>query len=192
MNDVVQAEIINGIKEIQELNNNEFSKTNEAIKKVEEAHEKLAFEDKIPEKDIAKKVSLTQIEIDLGLASLAKSTALKLVKLEKYLSKIEDIIYNDETLTELDKGKLLQLYSQTRIMRSELLKSLTEIRSKIDFETLNAQIQALNIQNERNEISSLDEIVNKILENENFLNEVQELQKSKIDEIKNNKGENND
>jgi hypothetical protein len=164
---------------------NEFSKSTEYIKDIEEEHEKLlSGEKRIPDKHLADKVSTTILEIDLSLVALMKSTSHKLIKLEKFLSKIEDIIFNDKTLADLDKGKLLQLYGQTRIMRGELLKSLNELKEKVDVDRLEGQIQALNIQNNKNEITTLDEIVEKILENDGFLDESIKVQLSEIDKIK--------
>jgi predicted RNA-binding protein with EMAP domain len=183
-NDIIEAYIEEDIKlQIQE--NNEFSKSTEYVKDLEEEHEKLiSGNSKVPKKEIADRVSTTMLEIDLSLVALMKSTSHKLLKLEKFLSKIEDIIFNDNTLEELDKGKLLQLYGQTRIMRGELLKSLNELREKVDTERLEGQIKSLNIQNNKNEITSLDEIVEKILSDDNFVKESLRTTLNEIDKIK--------
>ena len=183
-NDIIEAYVEEDIK-LQLQDNNEFSKSVEYVKDLEEEHEKLlSGEKKVPDKEIADKVSTTMLEIDLSLVALMKSTSHKLLKLEKFLSKIEDIIYSDETLVELDKGKLLQLYGQTRIMRGELLKSLNELKEKVDTERLEGQIQSLNIQNNKNEITSLDEIVEKILSDDKFLEESFKTSISEIDKLK--------
>jgi len=183
-NDIIEAYIEEDVK-LQMQDNNDFSKSVEYVKDLEEEHEKLlSGEKRVPDKEIADKVSTTMLEIDLSLVALMKSTSHKLLKLEKFLSKIEDIIYSDETLVELDKGKLLQLYGQTRIMRGELLKSLNELKEKVDTERLEGQIQSLNIQNNKNEITSLDEIVEKILSDDKFLEESIRTQLNTIEEIK--------
>jgi len=175
--------------ELEWIYNEDFKKIKEYTKDLESEQEKLLSGEKdIPDKDLAKTVSKTSLEIDLALIALMKSTSYKILKLEKFLSDIEAIIYSEETLKELDKGKLLQLYAQTRIMRGELLKSLNDLREKIDIDRIEGQIQALNIQNEKNEITTLDEIVEKILKDENFLEKAVEVNKDIIDEIK---GENN-
>ena len=181
-NDIIEAYIEEDVK-LKLQDHEEFSKSIKYVKDLEEEQEKLlSGERRVPRKEIAEKVSTTMLEVDLSLVALMKSTANKLLKLEKFLSKIEDIIFNDTTLAELDKGKLLQLYGQTRIMRGELLKSLNELKKEVDTERLEGQIKALHIQNDKNEITSLDEIVEKILDNENFF---QEAVKSNLDEIEN-------
>jgi len=175
--------------ELEWIYNEDFKKIKEYTKDLESEQEKLLSGEKdIPDKDLAKTISKTSLEIDLALIALMKSTSYKILKLEKFLSDIEAIIYSEETLKELDKGKLLQLYAQTRIMRGELLKSLNDLREKIDIDRIEGQIQALNIQNEKNEITTLDEIVEKILKDEKFLEKAVEVNKDIIDEIK---GENN-
>jgi len=182
--EIIEAYIEEDIK-LQLQENNEFSKSSEYTKELEEEQEKLlSGKTKVPDIKILDRVSTTMLEIDLSLVALMKSTSHKLIKLENFLSKIEDIIFSNETLVDLDKGKLLQLYGQTRIMRGELLKSLNELREKVDTERLEGQIQSLNIKNDSDEISSLDEIVEKILSDENFLEESLKTSLKEIDKIK--------
>ncbi|MCK5535414.1 MAG: hypothetical protein KAI79_01230 [Bacteroidales bacterium] len=122
--------------EIMNPTPNTYSVVSSYTEDLEEETEKLVSERKLPKKDIIAEVSTTDMVIDLALASLAKNTALKLNKLERFLGKIEDQLFSDSVIKNMKPADLMGLYTQVRFMRTDSFKTLKDIRNDIDFDFL--------------------------------------------------------
>jgi len=147
---------------------------------IKEETEKLVRDRKIPERNIISEVSTAELAIDLAMANIAKQTAVKLQKLEGFLGKIEDKLFNDEILDKMNKGDLLLLYTNTRMMRSDAFRMIREIRKDVDFSTLEANLLSLHakesISSSNNGDESMNSILQTLLSDENFLAGAEEEQ----------------
>jgi len=172
-NDIIVATVVG--KEPTNLggDDTQFREATKITKDIEKSNEELLRENKTPDRSMAKKVSKTELSIDLALAATAKQYSQKILKFETFLAKIEDKIFNDETIAELTSGDLLTLYTNTRLMKSETFKTLQAIKKDIDFDKLEINILALNAKDENSSDDStpsdVSDILDKVMENENFL-----------------------
>ena len=172
--EVIKAEIIDNVKDnpVSISRTDEFSKANDYTKKLEESNEELLRDNKIPDREIAKLISSTELSIDIALAAQAKQLSHKLLKLEGFLSKIEDRLFNDETIAELDKSELMALYTNTRLMKTDAFKMLKEIKKDIDFDKLEVSIMALNAKGDMTKEHSsgdVNDVLEKLMKSESFL-----------------------
>lgn len=154
--------------------NSEYSDVSDMTDNIKKETEKLVKERKIPERSIIAEVSTAELAIDLAMANLAKQTAVKLLKMEGFLGKIEDKLFNDDILENMNKGDLLLLYTNTRMMRSDAFRMIREIRKEVDFSTLEANLMSIHAKESVKSHAEGDDPMNSILESllsdENFLN----------------------
>jgi len=173
MNDIISADIINDLNELdiksEEIpEQNIFKSLDILSKKDDEIIEKLLFDGDIPDKDFIKRVKLSSLGVSLSLIQLAKKLAAKLQLIEKYLSKLEDKLFNDQTLKTLETGELLQLYQSTRILFERTEDMLMKIQDKVDVEGVAMTLKALNAKSE-NEEESID------LENQEDIDDIMQM-----------------
>ena len=143
--DIIDMELYEAQKKIDEMaGNTEYSDVSVMTEQIQEETESLVRDKKIPARAIIDEVSTTELAIDLAMANIAKQTAVKLQKLEGFLGKIEDKLFNDDILEKMNKGDLLLLYTNTRMMRSDAFKMIREIRKDVDFSTLEANLMSLH------------------------------------------------
>ena len=157
----------------------EYSDVSDMTQNIQEETESLVRDKKIPERSIISEVSTTELAIDLAMANIAKQTAVKLQKLEGFLGKIEDKLFNDEILDKMNKGDLLLLYTNTRMMRSDAFKMIREIRKDVDFSTLEANLMSLHAKESIKDAEGDDgmkSILQTLLSDENFLNDAESEQ----------------
>jgi hypothetical protein len=157
---------------LMETTSDDFSNATEFTKEIEKSNEELLKHNKIPDRNIAKLISSTEISIDLALAAQAKQLSHKMLKLESFLSKIEDTLFSDDTIAELDKGDLMNLYTNTRLMKTDSFRMLKDIKKEIDFDKLEVSIMALNAKDDMNTVdedSNVNDILDKLMKNEGFL-----------------------
>jgi len=181
----INAELLEAQKQLLrfEEENKEYSDVSEMTSNIKDETERLVKDRKIPERSIIGEVSTTELAIDLAMANIAKQTAVKLQKLEVFLGKIEDKLFNDDILDDMNKGDLLLLYTNTRMMRSDAFRMIREIRRDVDFSTLEANLLSLHAKESLSN-STGDESVNSILESllsdESFLENVAKEQSEEL------------
>ena len=181
MNEIISADIINDLNELdikpEEIpDQNIFKSLDILSKKDDEIIEKLLFDGDIPDKDFIKRVKLSSLGVSLSLIQLAKKLAAKLQLIEKYLSKLEDKLFNDQTLETLETGELLQLYQSTRILFERTEDMLMKIQDKVDVDGVAMTLKALNAKSE-NEEENID------LDNQEDIDDIMQM----IAEIKSKK-----
>ena len=157
-----------------EVESTEYSDVSEMTQNIQDETESLVRDKKIPERSIISEVSTAELAIDLAMANIAKQTAVKLQKLEGFLGKIEDKLFNDDILEKMNKGDLLLLYTNTRMMRSDAFKMIREIRKDVDFSTLEANLMSLHAKESIKDAEgddSMNSILQTLLSDENFLND---------------------
>ena len=164
----------------------EYSDVSEMTENIRHETESLVKDRKIPERSIIGEVSTAELAIDLAMASIAKQTAVKLQKLEGFLGKIEDKLFNDDILDDMNKGDLLLLYTNTRMMRSDAFRMIREIRKDVDFSTLEANLLSLHakesIKNATDDSEDgMNSILQSLLADENFLATAGEEQKKTME-----------
>lgn len=161
----------------------EYSDVSGMTDNIKSETENLVRDRKIPERSIINEVSTTELAIDLAMANLAKQTAVKLQKLEGFLGKIEDKLFRDDILDDMNKGDLLLLYTNTRMMRSDAFRMIREIRKEVDFSTLEANLLSLHAKESLKESDNDDgadkmqSILQTLLHDENFLSSAEEEQR---------------
>lgn len=164
--------------------NTEYSDVSTMTGNIKSETESLVRDRKIPERSIINEVSTTELAIDLAMANLAKTTAVKLQKLEGFLGKIEDKLFKDDILDDMNKGDLLLLYTNTRMMRSDAFRMIREIRKDVDFSTLEANLLSLHAKESLKESDDEDgadkmqSILQTLLHDENFLSTAEEEQRN--------------
>lgn len=161
MNEVINAELINELKDFEisekEYQDQNFFKSLDLLsKKDDEIIEKLLFEGEVPDKDFIKRIKLSSLGVSLSLIQLAKKLSAKLQLIEKYLSKLEDKLFNDATLETLETGELLQLYQSTRILFERTEDMLMKIQEKVDIDSVSMLLKALNAKENEEESVDLD------------------------------------
>ena len=168
--DLIKPDIIDELKEI-DISNEEYEEQNvfKALDLLSEQDDKiieeLMFEGKIPDKNFIKRVKFSSLGVSLSLIQLSKKLAAKLQVIEKYLSKLEDKLFNETTLNSLETNELLQLYQSTRILFERTEDMLMKIQEKIDIDGITMTLKALNTKNEdENEEIEYDEDIEDILE----------------------------
>lgn len=157
----------------------EYSEVSDMTQSIQEETEALVRDKKIPARAIIADVSTTELAIDLAMANIAKQTAVKLQKLEGFLGKIEDKLFNDDILDKMNKGDLLLLYTNTRMMRSDAFRMIREIRKDVDFSTLEANLMSLHAKESIKDAEgddSMNSILQTLLSDENFLSDAEEEQ----------------
>ncbi len=146
--DIIDVELEEAFAEIDELTGHEapseFSAISDMTENLGHQTEQLVQHQKLPEKEVIGEVSTTDMVIDLSLANIAKQTSVKLSKMETFLSRIEDRLYDDKTLEKMNKHELMALYTNTRLMRTDAFKMLAEIRKTVDFSALEAQLLSMH------------------------------------------------
>jgi len=167
-----------------------YSKVSKYTQLLDSETENLIGSNSLPAKEVIKQVATTNIAVDLAFASMAKTTALKMQKLEKFLGTIEDKLFKDETIENLSNGDLLTLYQTTRIMKTDSFKMLKDLRKDIDFDDLEATLLSLHnkeeladSQNEdgANEVKSMLE---QLLTSDAFTSAAADAQSKKLEENK--------
>jgi len=170
---------------MEKQSSDHFSQANEFTQTLEQSNEDLLKHNKIPDRSIAKIISNTEISIDLALAAQAKQLSHKMLKLERFLSKIEDELFSDTTIAELDKSDLMALYTNTRLMKTDSFRMLKDIKKDIDFDNLEVSIMALNAKGDMNaadQDSDVGDVLDKLMKNEGFLDLAINAQLNEVDE----------
>jgi len=181
MNNLINAELVDDLKDL-EINKDEYEDQNIfksldiLSKKDDEIIENLLFEGDIPDKDFVKRVKMSSLGVSLSLIQLAKKLAAKLQLIEKYLSKLEDKLFNEKTLETLETGELLQLYQSTRILFERTEDMLMKIQEKVDVDGVAMTLKALNAKSE-NEEENID------IDNEEDIDDIMQM----ISDIKSKK-----
>ena len=171
MKDIIAAEIVDDLNDFK-ISDKEYEEQNifKALtllsKKDDEIIEKLLFEGEIPDKDFIKRVKLSSLGVSLSLIQLSKKLASKLQIIEEYLSKLEDKLFNEQTLNTLETGEMLQLYQSTRILFERTEDMLMKIQEKVDVDNVTMILKGLNAKSENTEEVDFtdDEDVNEIME----------------------------
>jgi len=190
--DIILAEIItqneifgsNNGTGISDTENNNFSKISKYTKNIDDQTEKLIETNTLPTKEIISKVANTKLSVDLSFASVAQSTAIKLQKLEKFLGKIEDKLFSDKTLDNLSSADLLALYQSTRLMRTDAFKMLKDLRTDVDFDSLESQLLSLHQKMETStsdeEKVSLNSFLSELFADKTFIQKSEDVIKNKL------------
>lgn len=186
--DIIEAEIEDAVEEIEELTNapqsRHYSEVSEMTDNLHEQTENLVRDKTLPKKEIVSEVSTTDMVIDLALANIAKQTSVKLTKMERFLSKLEDKLYDDAILDNMNKQELMSLYANTRMMRTDAFKMLNEIRKGVDFSALEAQLLSLHSKESMKEGADggekMKSMLEGILNNPDFLEQAVKNQKEKL------------
>ena len=146
--DIITMELKNGEEIMEQYGEEEpfteYSEVSEMTERLKVEAEKLVKDQKLPAKDIIGQVGVTEMVIDISMASLAKQTSIKILKLEKYLGKVEDRLFKDDALDNMSKTELSNLYASTRMMRTDAFKMLKEIKKDVDFASLEANLLSLH------------------------------------------------
>ena len=176
--DVIDLELYQATKDMEDLTEEEeiqtdYSEVSEMTVRIQEDTENLVREQKIPDKDIIGQVSVTDMVIDLAMASLAKQTSVKLQKLETFLGKLEDKLFDEKNLAKMKPNDLANLYTSTRMMRTDAFRMLKEIKKDVDFTSLEANLLSLHakksLDDDTDENHQMRSILESILMNEDFL-----------------------
>ena len=171
-NEIINPEILDELNELKITENeyqeqNIFKSLDILSKQDDEIIEKLLFEGVIPDKEFVQRVKLSSLGVSLSLIQLAKKLSAKLQIIESYLSKLEDKLFNEETLNTLETGELLQLYQSTRILFERTQDMLMKIQEKIDIDNVTMTLKALYAKDNEEE-TQLD------LENNEDIDEIME------------------
>ena len=171
-NEIINPEILDELDELKITENeyqeqNIFKSLDILSKQDDEIIEKLLFEGVIPDKEFVQRVKLSSLGVSLSLIQLAKKLSAKLQIIESYLSKLEDKLFNEETLNTLETGELLQLYQSTRILFERTQDMLMKIQEKIDIDNVTMTLKALYAKDNEEE-TQLD------LENNEDIDEIME------------------
>jgi len=193
MDNIIEAEIENGYDEVNEITKSggcppssdmEYSNVSEMTKQLQEQTSKLVSDQSLPEKEIIGQVSTTEMVIDLALATLARQASVKLVKLEEFLGSVEDRLFKKETLDELTKADLMNLYTSTRMMRTDAFRMLKEIRKESDFNNLEATLLSMHSKEELNTANAdgnkMKGLLESLIMNGDFLNQAQQQQRKNL------------
>jgi hypothetical protein len=166
--------------EVKKQNN--FSKVNEANPEIDKSLEKVIFNKEIPGNEVIGEISTMNLSLDLALASVAKKGALKIIKMENFLSKIEDELFTEENLENLDIVELMQMYQLVRISRNETIKNIKEIRQDVNFENLEASILSMNNKQQLTDISNgeIKGLLQGLLENPTIVEQIKKKQREKL------------
>jgi len=172
------------------LTTGDFSKISKYTQLINDQTEKLVDKNKLPAREIINQIATTDIVIDLAFASLARQTALKILELETFLSKIEDRLFDQETIANLSNADLLNLYQTTRIMKSDSFKTLSSLRKDIDFDKLEATLLALHNKEQLKDLNDTESgkvrsILEQLLTSPEFTKSFSKQQEKKI--LNNNK-----
>jgi AraC-like DNA-binding protein len=147
-NEIIKPELLDELNDLKITESeyqeqNIFKSLDILSKQDDEIIEKLLFEGVIPDKQFVQRVKLSSLGVSLSLIQLAKKLAAKLQIIESYLSKLEDKLFNEETLNTLETGELLQLYQSTRILFERTEDMLMKIQEKIDIDNVTMTLKAL-------------------------------------------------
>lgn len=190
--EIIEAELEEGYAEVKKVTKSggcppttsEFSDVSDMTKHMQEQTTKLVGENSLPEKDIIGQVSTTEMVIDLALATLARQSSVKLIKLEEFLGKVEDRLFKDETLDELTKSDLMNLYTSTRMMKTDAFRMLKEIRKESDFNNLEATLLSMHSKEDLNTINAdgtkMQGLLESLIMNGDFLAQAQTQQKKNL------------
>ena len=190
--DVIDMELYMAEKELADMDaNTEYSEVSDMTKRLSEETENLVRDQKIPAKDIIGQVSVTDMVIDLAMASLAKQTSVKLQKLETFLGKLEDKLFDDKNLGQMKPNDLANLYTSTRMMRTDAFRMLKEIKKDVDFTSLEANLLSLHakksLDDDSDENHQMKSILESILTNSDFLDTAVEIQVEDLNKKKDEK-----
>ncbi len=184
--EIIELELDAAMKELEEfcgevveasIENTEYSDVSLMTQGIKDETESLVRDKKIPARSIISDVATAELAIDLAMANIAKQTAVKLQKLEGFLGKIEDKLFNDEILDKMNKGDLLLLYTNTRMMRSDAFRMIREIRKDVDFSSLEANLMSLHAKESIKDAEgndTMNSILATLLSDENFLSDAEE------------------
>ena len=186
--DVIDLELYQATKDMEDLTEEEeiqtdYSEVSEMTVRIQEDTENLVREQKIPDKDIIGQVSVTDMVIDLAMASLAKQTSVKIQKLETFLGKLEDRLFDDKNLSKMKPGDLANLYTSTRMMRTDAFRMLKEIKKDVDFSALEANLLSLHSKEAMNaDVEGGDKmksLLQSLLTDDSFIEKAESKQKNK-------------
>ena len=188
-NEIIDMELYMAEKELEDMDaNTDYSKVSDMTKRLSEETENLVRDQKIPAKDIIGQVSVTDMVIDLAMASLAKQTSVKLQKLETFLGKIEDKLFSDKTIKDMSAPELAGLYANTRLMRTDAFKMLKDIKKDVDFTSLEANLLSLHakksLDDDTDENHQMRSILESILMDNDFLEQAVEMQVEDLNKSK--------
>jgi len=189
--EIIEMELFDGEEKLGyfEEEDTGYSDVSAMTENIQEETENLVRDRKIPERTIISEISTAELAIDLAMANLAKQTAVKLQKLEGFLGKIEDKLFNEDILENMNKGDLLLLYTNTRMMRSDAFRMIREIRKDVDFSTLEANLLSLHAKESIKHATDdsndgMNSILQSLLADENFLQTAEQSQTDAMNETK--------
>ena len=197
MDEIIDAEIESGYGEVKQIakkgvtksggcppTDTEYSDISQMTKQMQEQTAKLVSEQSLPAKEIIGQVSTTEMVIDLALATLARQSSVKLIKLEEFLGSVEDRLFKPEILDELTKSDLMSLYTNTRMMRTDAFRMLKEIRKESDFNNLEATLLSMHSKEELNSANAdgnkMKGLLESLIMNGDFLQQAQAQQKKNL------------
>ena len=174
-------------EEMEEINP-EYSEVSDMTENIKNENESLVRDQKIPAKEIIDEVSVTNMVIDLSMASIAKQASVKLLKMETFLGKIEDRLFSDKSLDGMSKGDLAALYTSTRMMRTDAFRMLKDIKKDVDFGSLEDSLLSLHSKASLKEGTETGEQMKSILQtlmaDDSFLKTAEKNQKKNMEENK--------
>lgn len=187
---VFQGEIMDSLEKArneidQMMVTKDFTKISDYNIEINLQNEEMVKSNTLPKKGVVKQIATTALAMDLSFASQAKSIALKMNKIDDFLSSIEDKLFTEETLQDLSKTELLGLYTNTRLMKADSFKQMKEIRKDIDFESLEAVLLSLHAKEDINNNNSnesggeVQSLLSNLFDDAAFTNKTQQLEKDK-------------
>lgn len=194
MNDIISeadilAELEHAKSDIENMiASGDYSKISKYTHLLDSETENLIGKNSLPAKEVIKQVATTNVAVDLAFASMAKTTALKMQKLERFLGTIEDKLFKDETIENLSNSDLLTLYQTTRIMKTDSFRMLKDLRKDVDFDDLEATLLSLHNKEEladsQNEAGAgeVKSMLEQLLTSDAFTSAASETQNKKLEE----------
>ena len=115
---------------------------------------------------------MSGLGISLQLVQLARKLSAKLQIIEKYLSRLEDKLFDERTINSMNTSEAMQLYSQTRILFERTENMLMQIQERVDLDNIEMTLKTLLSKEgleddgvdtpETDELEDLDEILDMI------------------------------
>ena len=186
-NDIIELELKNGEEIMEEYGEvkpfTEYSDVTTMTENIASETENLVEHQTIPKRDIISEVSTAELAIDLAMANIAKQGAVKIQKLEGFLGKIEDKLFQEDILEDMSKGDLLLLYTNTRMMKADAFRMIREIRKDVDFANLEANLLSLHAKESVKEASGdkMNSILEELFSDDTFLKSAEKNMRTNMD-----------
>jgi len=178
-NEIIEAVIenedfMNGLKDYSDeiSEQNIFKSLDLLTEEDDEIINKLVFDGKLPDREFINRVKMSGLGISLQLVQLARKLSAKLQIIEKYLSRLEDKLFDERTINSMNTAEAMQLYSQTRILFERTEAMLLQIQERVDIENIEMTLKTLLSKEgleedgietqETDELEDLDEILDMI------------------------------